>query len=92
MKVDDIAGGETFPSGPLIVAPVAMSTTAQATAGIAVKVVDMPIVGNVIAITIVCPKATLVVALDEAEATAFAIESTAAQLTHAQANDRSIVQ
>lgn len=92
MKIDDIKVAAPFSSGPLIVAPVAMSTSPQKTAGIAVKVMDLPIVGNVIGITIACPQVTLMVALNEDEATAFAIELTAAQLTHAQANDRRVAQ
>ncbi|MET3436348.1 hypothetical protein [Sphingomonas sp. 1185] len=77
---------------PVIIAPVAVSNDPQDTAGIGVRVVTMPVVGHVVAVSISCPMGTMMVTLDEDQATAFAIELTAAQLTHAQANDRKVVQ
>lgn len=77
--------------GKVIVAPVARSQEKQATAGVNVSVQNVPLVGDVVAITIVCPEGAMMVTLNEDQATAFAIELTAAQLTHAQANDRGIV-
>jgi hypothetical protein len=77
--------------GNVIVASVARSQNKQTRTGVSVSVQDMPIVGQVVAITIVCPEGAMMVALNEDQAAAFAIQFTAAQLTHAQANDRSVV-
>ncbi|GAN14135.1 hypothetical protein I6G65_16005 [Sphingomonas paucimobilis] len=92
MKIDHHKIDATLGPSVIITAPVAVSHDPQNAVRIGVQLTDMPRVGSVIGITISCPAGTMMVTLDEDQATAFAIELTAAQLTHAQANDRSIVQ